>query len=275
MKKILVPVDFSKYSENAFLSALKIAEKLDARLSLVNVVNTMLEWDKLSTDEKTKYKDIIDQEVEAKEKLEAFVQGHHIGKVPVDIVIKVGVPFEEILSLAQKEEIELIVIGAYGRGTEGEKFIGSNIQKVIRKASCPVLAVKHALDGNSWRKMAITTSLNSQLDENLDKLIPLFDGFHPSLHLLYINTPEHFMADSKTEILLEELAQKFNGFTVHQHIYNHPQVENGIVDFCKSRNIGWITIVSDHKGENSSYQIGVTDTVLFKTALPVLSLHAG
>ncbi|WP_186758057.1 universal stress protein [Echinicola salinicaeni] len=273
MKKILVPVDFSKYSENAFLSALKIAEKLKAQLSLVNVVNTMLDWDKLSTEEKTKHKDIIDQEVEAKDKLDAFVQKHSIGKVPVDISIRVGVPYEEILSLAKKIGAELIVIGAYGRGTEGEKFIGSNIQKVIRKATCPVLAVKHAIDGNSWRKMAITTSLNNQLDGNLDKLLPLFNGFHPSLHLLYVNTPEHFMADTKTEVLLDKLAQKFNGFTVHQHIYNHHEIENGIVEFCKSRNIGWITIISDHKGENSSYQIGVTDTVLFKTELPILVLH--
>ncbi|WP_215224897.1 universal stress protein [Echinicola shivajiensis] len=273
MKKILVPVDFSKYSENAFLSALKISEKLGAQLTLVNVVNTLLEWDKLSTNEKTKHRDIIDQEVEAKDKLDAFVQRHNIGKVPVDIVVAVGVPYEEILSLAQKIAAELIIIGAYGRGTEGEKFIGSNIQKVMRKAECPVLAVKHAIDGNSWRKMAITTSLNSQLDGNLDKLIPLFNGFQPSLHLLYVNTPEHFMPSKKTETLLEELASKFHGFTVHQHIYNHPEVENGIVEFCKSRNIGWITIVSDHKGENSSYQIGVTDTVLFKTALPILSIH--
>jgi len=273
MKPILVPIDFSQYSENAFLSALRIAQKLNMEITLINVVNTLLDWDKLSSKEKEKHTDVIDNEIEAKDKLDAFVKKHKVGDVRVSTVVEVGVPYDQILLLASKLEVALIVIGAYGRGGEEGKFIGSNIQKVIRKASCPVLAVKHSLDGNSWRNMALTTALNEDEHTYLEQVLPLINKLTHSIHLLHINTPENFMSSSKSEVLMNSFAGKLPGLKVHQHVYNHLEVENGILEFCNTKNIGWITIVSDHKGGNNSYQIGVTDTVLFKTELPVLSIH--
>ncbi len=59
---------------------------------------------------------------------------------------------------------------------------------------------------------------------------------------------------------------------IHKHIYNHLESENGIVEFAERNNIGYIGIASNKRKSINTYQIGVTDTVLFKSDIPVLSV---
>jgi nucleotide-binding universal stress UspA family protein len=58
-------------------------------------------------------------------------------------VTKVGAPFVEILRYAKEQGIDLIVMGTDGRGPIVHMLIGSVAEKVVRKAPCPVLTVRH------------------------------------------------------------------------------------------------------------------------------------
>jgi nucleotide-binding universal stress UspA family protein len=58
-------------------------------------------------------------------------------------VLRGGVPIEEILRAAQDEAVDLIVIGTHGRTGLAHVLIGSVAESILRKASCPVLAVRH------------------------------------------------------------------------------------------------------------------------------------
>src|SRR5690606_8771741 len=104
MKRILVPVDFSPYSENAFLSAVEIATRGNANITCVNVVNSELDWKKLPEKEKTKYQEIMDLETEAREKLQDFILDHNIQSIVVEAVVEVGVPYEVIVHLAYQHQ---------------------------------------------------------------------------------------------------------------------------------------------------------------------------
>ena len=63
--------------------------------------------------------------------------------INVEVLIRVGVPFEEILKAAHDKEVDLIVMGTHGRTGITHMVIGSVAENVIRKAPCPVLCIRN------------------------------------------------------------------------------------------------------------------------------------
>ncbi|WP_194974403.1 universal stress protein [Aquiflexum lacus] len=272
MKRIIVPIDFSSYSNNAFLSALKIAQKSNSSITLINVVSTELDWKNLSREKKNQNQTILDMEAEAKDKLRAFIMDHKLNTVPVEAVVEVGVPHQEIVNVANEHAANLIVIGAYGMGYTQEKFVGSNLQKVLRNADCPVLAVKKAMNGNDLRKMVFASKFNEDSRPAFMKMKPILKDFQTSVHFLYVSTPSDFINSGEAEMKMNVYAKGLEDLIIHKHVYSHNEPENGIVEFAKKNKIGFIGIASNNRKAKSTYQIGTTDTVLFKSDIPVLSV---
>ncbi|EOZ93723.1 UspA [Indibacter alkaliphilus LW1] len=272
MKRIIVPVDFSKYSENAFLTALKIADKTNSSITCVNAVPSHLDWKKLSQAKKAEHPNILDAEAEAKDKLKAFVLDHKLGGVPVETYVEVGFPFQVILDVSTMHNADLIVIGAYGKEHTNEKFLGSNLQKVLRESDCPVLAVKNAMDGNALRKVAFASMFDEDSRPAFTKMKAVLKDFKTSVHFLYVNTPSEFANSADAQSKMDKYAKGFEDLVIHKHIYNHKETENGIVEFAESHKMGFIGIASSNRKGKNSYMVGVTDTVLFKSELPVLSV---
>lgn len=272
MKRIIVPIDFSSYADNAFLTALKIADKVNSTVTCVNVVTSNLDWKNLSADKRKQHQDILDLQAEAKDKLKAYIMDHQLGGVPVEPVVEVGVPHERILEVAVKQKADLIVIGAYGKGHTNEKFVGSNLQKVLRNADCPVLAVKKPMNGNHLRKMAFASMFDEDSRPAFIKMKPFIKEFQTSVHFLYVNTPAAFVNSGDALRKMDAFAKGLEDIVIHKHAYSHQEAETGIVEFAENNKIGFIGLVSSNRKTKSSYQIGVTDTVLFKSEIPVLSV---
>ena len=58
-------------------------------------------------------------------------------------MVVIGKPFVEITRYAQEQHIDLIVIGTHGHSALASVFLGSVAEKVIHKAPCAVLTVRH------------------------------------------------------------------------------------------------------------------------------------
>jgi nucleotide-binding universal stress UspA family protein len=63
----------------------------------------------------------------------------------VETIVVKGVPFNEIINAATEINVDLIVIGTHGRTGLSHVMLGSVAEKVVRKASCPVLTVRMPL----------------------------------------------------------------------------------------------------------------------------------
>lgn len=57
--------------------------------------------------------------------------------------VRFGSPFVEIVRYARSHDIDLIVMGTHGRGAIAHILLGSVAERVVRKAPCPVLTVRH------------------------------------------------------------------------------------------------------------------------------------
>jgi nucleotide-binding universal stress UspA family protein len=140
--KILVPVDFSEYTDEILEYATEIARKFGASLHLIHVIPTM--------DYFTPYESFITPEnVEAAQQaIAADVKKHleetagRISGIAATKAVLTGAAFVEITQYAESEGIDLIVMGTHGRGGIEHLLLGSVAGRVIRRAPCPVLTIR-------------------------------------------------------------------------------------------------------------------------------------
>ena len=146
-RKMLVPIDFSPCSEEAFRIALTLARTFQAELLLLHVVDTsalatfnqlgLLAVPSDAQGQKRRLRHHARLNVRRLLELEA-AKG-----VTAKRIIVEGGPFVEIAKTARIEKVDLVVMGSYGgrSGNVDKIFFGSTAEKVVRTAGCPVLTV--------------------------------------------------------------------------------------------------------------------------------------
>jgi nucleotide-binding universal stress UspA family protein len=143
-KSILVPTDFSEYSDRAIKQAVDIAEQNNAKIYLLHVVDRLQQCAiDYCIPVETMMKVQSDSEKEASRKMQDEAKKiTQAKKIDVTFDVKSGVPFEEILKGQQERKADLIVIASHGRTGIMKSLIGSVADKVMREAKCPVLLVR-------------------------------------------------------------------------------------------------------------------------------------
>lgn len=146
-KTILVPTDFSVYSDNALKQAIDIAEQNKARIYLFHVIDDGFQQCTVDycVNEATVQK-IYDESVKnAQEKLQQEAKKVTESKTNVEIVYdaKRGIPYEEILKEQEDKGADLIVIASHGKTGILKNLMGGVVDKVIKRAKCQVLLVRN------------------------------------------------------------------------------------------------------------------------------------
>lgn len=141
-RKILVTTDFSDTSARAFGPAIDLARCFGSGLVVVYVVEDQLpaymdEFTAVPIDT------ILDTQTKrARESLDRFLQGVIPSGFEVDARVVHGVAHLEILRVAEETAADLIVMATQGRGFVSHALFGSTTERVIRKASCPVMTIR-------------------------------------------------------------------------------------------------------------------------------------
>ena len=137
IRKILVPVDFSDNSKKVLDAAVFLAEKCDAAIYVVFVVQTFEDYSGFFVPHMPMIQFEEELVKSAEQKMGMFVE---CGDVAATKVLT-GDVAEEIVGFARQEKIDMIVMGTHGyKGLEKVMF-GSVADKVVRSASCPVLTI--------------------------------------------------------------------------------------------------------------------------------------
>ncbi len=140
IKKILVPVDFSECSRQAFLYALDVARTSGAKIYLLHVLDSDLiaSVTAYGVEEEELRKRMEDY---ARRSFEEMLEE---GTEGVDIlrIVEEGVPFIHILGKARDIEVDIIIMGSSGTSSPLQRiFFGSTVEKVLKGAQVPVLCV--------------------------------------------------------------------------------------------------------------------------------------
>lgn len=147
IQKILVPIDLSESSEEALSLAFSLAREFSAHLRLLYVYHLPSFLDLLTTPLAfLKGKEELADEIErrAQQEMDALIRRYHQeeGDLQFSGLVRRGVPYEEILKVAQEWKADLVVMCT--RGVKGLEhlILGSTAERVIQMAECPVMAIK-------------------------------------------------------------------------------------------------------------------------------------
>jgi nucleotide-binding universal stress UspA family protein len=144
---ILVPVDFSAYSEAALLCAAELADLIGAPLTVLHVVHDLGEAPGYYT-VKGRKKQLHRMEDVAAEMLDEFLlkmrKAHPKCQVleNAKTLLVVGLPVNRILETAEKIQARMIVMGSQGRTGLKHIMLGSKAEQVVNLSPIPVTIVK-------------------------------------------------------------------------------------------------------------------------------------
>ncbi|MGE3276446.1 MAG: universal stress protein [Vicinamibacterales bacterium] len=144
LKSVLVPTDFSETSEVALRYGRALAEKFDATLHLVHVVQEPFAQPWAVEAYGFSLASLQEQwQQDAAHRLDEALPEAERAASHAKVCTILGHPVVELLRYAEEQQVDLIVMGTHGRGPLGHMVMGSVAERIVRKAPCPVLTVRH------------------------------------------------------------------------------------------------------------------------------------
>lgn len=144
-KKILVPTDFSKYSDTALKQAVDMARIYHSKIYLLHVIDK--EVQQCAVDWCMPEESVLQLEKESLNSTQKKLQEEaskisESNAVSVDFNVRRGIPYDEILKEQKEKGADLIVMGTHGKTGFIKHIMGSVTQKVLGGTKSPVLLAK-------------------------------------------------------------------------------------------------------------------------------------
>lgn len=274
MQTIAVPFDFSEYAEAALDFAVQIGVKTKAEIKLIHVIEYPLATTFNVTGEIEEY-DPMDKIFtlelinKAKEKMKAAIAGFD-NKVKIDQVILMGNPYDGITSQIEEIQADLIVMGTKGATGLKELFVGSNTEKIVRNAHCPVISIHSQCSIDNVNNILFASDLDGTHGKILDTFKEYQTIFDAKLHLVWVETPYNSINEELGKQQLENIARKHSLENYEVHIAKAFKPEEGILSFSWQINADLIAMSThSHKGLLHLFAGSVAEDVVNHSSIPV------
>jgi len=147
INKILVAIDLSDYSTQTMKYAVELANKLEAKLIVVNVINQRdVEAIKMAALKSSSISigDYLEnQEKERLELIQNLIEQTKFAHLSIKKVVCMGVPFQKLTHTVKDEGADLVVMGAKGRSNLVNVLFGSTAEKMFRHCPVPLLSIRN------------------------------------------------------------------------------------------------------------------------------------
>lgn len=238
MKKILVPVDFSEQSMNAFRFALDLAARAGGGIGLLHVVPLPVLKSPLI--DMKDFKKTLIEELEQAAHLQFLKMMHEYNSENITVETEVIIAndlHKTIIDYAKRENFDLLIMGTKGAKGIREWMVGSNAEKIVRSAPIPVIAVKDYIPGLRIKNIVFPNTLDTNNQEDLlMKIKALQNLFQARLHIIWVNTPSVFKPDHEIRQRLNAFAQRFMLKDYDINVFNFTDEEAGILEYTRQVN---------------------------------------
>ena len=216
-RRILCPTDFSEFSDLAFRYAQSLARHYRAELFVQHVVE-LWRHPEAAFAPAHYYEEFWEYLLhKGAEDLQRFVKNHADDESQPERVAEQGMAADSILALAEAQKVDLIVMGTHGRRGFDRLMLGSVTERVLRKASCPVLAVhrpspdflnsREQQDPVHLSRILFGTDFSENSQRALGHAISLTAEYNADLTLLHVleDIPSWSSIDEATSAATEQL----------------------------------------------------------------------
>jgi nucleotide-binding universal stress UspA family protein len=281
-EKILVPTDGSDCAEAAIGYAEDLATHYGATVHVLCVV------DSRTLDSAPHLERVKDERTEMVESVCDDLAGTNIA---IEDAVRTGIPHQEILQYATKQEIDLIAMGTHGRTGVERYLLGSVTEKIVRLSDSPVLTVRAKTDGTvtyPYSDILIPTDGSKQAAGAIAVGVDIASNYDARLHALSVVEPIAMGVDFQSANifeLLEETAQsavegvetkatQLSVSAVETAVeYGHPYRE--IHSYVEENDIDLIVMGTHGQSGLERYLLGsVTEKIVRTSAIPVLTVRS-
>lgn len=274
--KILIPIDFSNQSMYALNQACSLAQTKNSKVYILSVIEEQNKISSLFLDDQT---DILQNKVKSKlNQICEEIQSKY--KIDIEVMVSKGKVYNQIIDVSKMISTDLIVMGTTGSPKEGfKRFIGSNAERVVRLAQCPVITIKGQNLRNGCQNIILPLDLEKETREKITYAIEyarywdatirlvsvlLDDNQHNKNVLIKnINQAERFIKDAGVSCSAE-LVSGDKKVTLGDFVFNYAKENDGDL----------IMIMTKKEELSLSQNISVTARYIINNSeIPVMSIR--
>ena len=271
MTRIIVALDFSESSLNAFLHALSIAQKCESDLKLVWVQKSAAEKDKFDAETDTS-KDVKKHFEELIAKYQPELPGNTI-----TYKIRTGKVYKEITDEARESRAMMVVTGTHGASVFVEFWIGSNANRIVSLSPCPVITIRSGIDSQKP-----LTKIVMPIDSTMEtRQKATFTGFLAKKHNAEITILSLYNTKVKAirqniDTYSNQVARYYDEDDI-KYVQAHVDADSipeTLIDFSKSVNANLISIMTEQETSTSSLWMGpYAQRIVNRSPIPVLCIR--
>lgn len=274
--KILVPIDFSDQSLIALGQATNLATIKNSKIILLSVIEeqnimSSLFFDDTSDDLQNKVnlklKDLADNQIKET-------------NVEIETMVSKGRVFVKINEVAKMINVDLIIMGTSGK-PKGvvKKFIGSNAERVVRLANCPVITIKGSNHRNGCKNILLPLDLEKQTKEKVTYALEYARYWNATIRVVSILLVD----DSNVRNTLQKNLQQVENFIKDANVKCTAELIQGegkislgdfVIDYGNQNDVDLIMIMTKKEEISLSENISVTARhIINKSNIPVMSIR--
>ncbi len=274
MKTILCPTDFSKTATNAVEYGCALADALHSRVILLHayespadftqgqfaiIMNTESELKKVASLSLTS----LEQKLKKK-----------FPELQLETLLVKGAGHSETIEAANKNDVDLIVIGTTGTSKLARLLMGSTTAKVLRNAVCPVLCIPKEAAFVNINKIVFATDLN---DENLSSavtIVPFAKTFGAEIVFIFVDDKHLIHSDAEVNKMTRKIRTHVNYPKISGFISKNTSITKGIEYFLKKYPADILVMFTHHKHfPETLFNHSVTKIMAHQTHIPLLALQ--
>lgn len=250
IKRILVPTDFSECSSNALRKAITVAKFYMAELHLIHVVTPIYITANSSASlipfDDIYYKKIMKSATANLEKIGKEISN----KESLNVVVKTSLNtvYDAVTDYAQKNKIDMIIMGTHGTSGVKEFLVGSNAFRVINDTDIPVITVQKRIQGKGFKKiiLPIRREMNSRQKVNL--VASLAKKFMSKIIITgYVNN-SHPNEMQKIKLYMKQVEKflKKESISCQTAFISNPNFTKSIIKLANAKKADLIAIMKNH-----------------------------
>ncbi|MCK5442053.1 MAG: universal stress protein [Maribacter sp.] len=277
MKRILIPVDFSEYSEYAMEVAALMAKKFKAELFILHMLG--LSEAIFTKNESQEFMEAQYYMKLAKKRFDSFLDKPYIQGLKTFQTVQNYKDFYEINNFVKEKDIDLVVMGSHGTSGLSGLFVGSNTEKVVRTCSVPVLTIKRRRSDFIIKEAVLACNFEVENSSAYNKVIRFFGMIGARVHLVYVNLPNitfKSTEEMKKQVELFMSVSHYGNTFKNEHVVclNDYSIEEGIYYYAKSIDADLIAIPTHgRQGLAHFFKGSIGEDIANHASLPVLTFR--
>lgn len=274
MKRILVPIDFSAVSKNAYKYACHLAESMYAEIHLLHVHHVeVMAQDPV-------FLAVREDPDEIEARMRHFVTEYPHEEdcklvEPTSIRCQVGDPATQIAEAA-KTGVDIIVMGTREQHGVLDKWLGTVSSSVGRQARCPVLLVPGNVSYRKPENIVFASDILAGEKRIIDQLASFNKPYGATIHFVHVQTDgDEDFAPTKEKLFSTLFAAGEPDFPFEMITLHDYNVVERVFQYAKNHDAALIVVASEKRGLLASFtHKSVSKQFVLHGELPVMVIHA-